>query len=137
MFTRDTETHNTRFNQLPNSGLSNFTVSMNATNVTTATMMFTFPYIEGLRMANYTIQDNGIENLDAGTITEIFLPDGSVRVSMSISYDNSDWPMIRNVFFDMTTSPPQTNDYPVWTSNQPPDDTIIPILMDGLSLIHI
>ncbi len=137
MFTRDTETHNTRFNQLPNSGLSNFTVSMNATNVTTATMMFTFPYIEGLRMANYTIQDNGIENLDAGTITEIFLPDGSVRVSMSISYDNSDWPMIRNVFFDMTTSPPQTNDYPVWTSNQPPDDTIIPILMDGSEVVAI
>ena len=28
----------------------------------------------------------------------------------------------------MTTSPPETNDFPVWTSNEPADDTIIPIL---------
>ena len=137
MFTRDGETHNTRFNKLPNTGESNFTVAMNATNVTTATMMFTFPYIEGLRVANWTIEDNGVENLEAGTITEIFLPDGSVRVSMSIGYDKSEWPMIRNVFFDMTTSPPQTNDFPEWTSNQPPDDTVIPIVKDGTEVVAI
>ena len=47
---------------------------------------------------------------------------------MTIGYDKADWPMIRNVFFDMTTSPPETNDFPVWTSNEPVDDTIIPIL---------
>ena len=137
MFVKDGETHNSRFNKLPNSGQSDFTVAMNATNVTSATMVFTFPYIDGMRMANWTIQDettssdgtvNVVENLNAGSIEEIFLPDGSVRVSMTIGYDKADWPMIRNVFFDMTTSPPETNDNPVWTSNEPVDDTIIPIL---------
>lgn len=137
MFTKSDETHNTRFNKLANSGESDFTVAMNATNVTSATMVFTFPYIDGMRMANWTIQDettssdgtvNVVENLNAGSIEEVFLPDGSVRVKMTIGYDKADWPMIRNVFFDMTTSPPETNDFPVWTSNEPEDGTIIPIL---------
>ena len=113
MFVKDGETHNSRFNKLPNSGQSDFTVAMNATNVTSATMVFTFPYVDGMRMANWTIQDettssdgtvNVVENLNAGSIEEIFLPDGSVRVKMTIGYEKSDWPMIRNVFFDMTTS---------------------------------
>ncbi|MDC0556614.1 hypothetical protein OAO34_02385 [Candidatus Poseidoniaceae archaeon] len=137
MFTKSDETHNTRFNKLANSGESDFTVAMNATNVTSATMVFTFPFVDGMRMANWTIQDqttlsdgtsNVVENLNAGSIEEIFLPDGSVRVKMTIGYDKADWPMIRNVFFDMTTSPPETNDVPVWTSNEPVDGTIIPIL---------
>ena len=140
MFVKDGETHNSRFNKLPNSGQSDFTVAMNATNVTSATMMFTFPYIDGMRMANWTIQDettssdgtvNVVENLNAGYIEEIFLPDGSVRISMTIGYDKTDWPMIRNVFFDMTTSPPETNDNPEWTSNEPEDGTIIPMLITG------
>ena len=137
MFTKSDETHNTRFNKLANSGESDFTVAMNATNVTSATMVFTFPFVDGMRMANWTIQDettlsdgtiNVVENLNAGSIEEIFLPDGSVRVKMTIGYEKADWPMIRNVFFDMTTSPPETNDVPVWTSNEPVDGTIIPIL---------
>lgn len=140
MFVKDGETHNSRFNKLPNSGQSDFTVAMNATNVTSATMVFTFPYIDGMRMANWTIQDetissdgtvNVVENLNAGSIEEIFLPDGSVRVSMTIGYDKADWPMIRNVFFDMTTSPPETNDNPIWTSDEPEDGTIIPMLVIG------
>ena len=137
MFTKDEETHNTRFNQLPNSGESDFTVAMNVTNVTSATMMFTFPYVDGLRMANWTIQDDGVENLAAGSIDEIFLPDGSVRVSVDIQYDRADYPMIRNIFFDMTTSPPETNDFPTWTSSEPADDTIIPIINDGSEVVAI
>ena len=140
MFVKDGETHNSRFNKLPNSGQSDFTVAMNATNVTSATMVFTFPYIDGMRMANWTIQDettssdgtvNVVENLNVGSIEEIFLPDGSVRVKMTIGYDKADWPMIRNVFFDMTTSPPETNDNPEWTSDEPEDGTIIPMLIIG------
>ena len=137
MFVKDDQTHNTRFNQLPNSGQSNFTVAMNVTNVTSATMMFTFPYVDGLRMANWTILDDGVENLDVGSIDEIFLPDGSVRVSVDIQYDKADYPMIRNFFFDMTTTPPESNDWPVWTGNQPADDTIIPIIKDGSEVVAI
>ena len=60
MFTKEEETHNTRFNKLANMGQSDFTVAMNVTNVTSATMMFTFPFIDGMRMANWTIQDDGL-----------------------------------------------------------------------------
>jgi len=142
MFTKETETHNTRFNQLPNFGNGDydnqtFTVAMNATNVTSATMMFTFPFVDGLRLANWTIQDYGVENLDAGMIEEIFLPDGSVTISMTIGYDKADWPMIRNVFFDMTTEAPLENDIPQWTENAPADNTIIPMISDGSEVVAI
>ena len=137
MFTKSDETHNTRFNKLANSGESDFTVAMNATNVTSATMVFTFPFVDGLRMANWTIEDNGIQNLEAGSIEEMFLPDGSVRVTMSIGYDKADWPMIRNIFFDMTTTPPESNDIPEWTDNAPADNTIIPMIKDGSEVVAI
>ena len=88
MFVKDGETYNTQFNQFSNFGNGyyenqSFTVAMNVTNMTSATMMFTFPYVDGLRLANWTIQDNGVENLAPGSVEEIFLPDGSVRVSVS------------------------------------------------------
>jgi hypothetical protein len=142
MFTKETETHNTRFNQLPNFGNGDyenqtFTVAMNATNVTSATMMFTFPFVDGLRLADWTIQDDGVENLEAGIIEEMFLPDGSVRISMTIGYDKADWPMIRNVFFDMTTVAPLENDVPQWTGNAPANNTIIPMITDGSEVVAI
>lgn len=137
MFTKSDETHNTRFNKLANSGESDFTVAMNATNVTSATMVFTFPFVDGLRMSNWTIEDNGVQNLEAGSIEEMFLPDGSVRVSMTIGYDKADWPMIRNIFFDMTTTPPESNDVPEWTDNAPADNTIIPMIKDGSEVVAI
>tara|TARA_B100000925_G_scaffold290459_1_gene275710 strand:+ start:1171 stop:3102 length:1932 start_codon:yes stop_codon:yes gene_type:complete len=137
MFVREGETHNTRFNKLPNSGQSDFTVAMNVTNVTSATMMFTFPFVDGLRLSNWTIQDDGTENLEPGSVEEIFLPDGSVRISVTMTYDKADYPMIRNIFFDMTTTPPETNDNPEWTSNEPADNTIIPMIKDGSEVIAI
>ena len=136
MFVKDGETHNSRFNKLPNSGESDFTVAMNATNVTSATMEFTFPFVDGMRMANWTIQDDGIENLDAGSVTAVPLPDGSVKVILSIGYDKADWPMIRNVFFDMTTTELEENDVPVWV-DPPEDDTIIPITKDGSEVVAV
>jgi hypothetical protein len=136
MFVKEGETYNSRFNQLPNSGLSDFTVAMNATNVTSATMEFTFPFVDGMRMANWTIEDDGIENLDAGSIAEEHLPDGSVKVILNIGYDKADWPMIRNIFFDMTTTPPAENDVPVWV-NPPEDNTIIPIIKESSEVVAI
>ena len=137
MFVKDGETHNTQFTKLPNSGQSDFTVAMNVTNMSSATMMFTFPYVDGLRLANWTIQDDGVENLAPGSVEEIFLPDGSVRVSVSMTYDEADYPIIRNIFFDMTTTPPESNDVPEWTSTEPADNTIIPIINDGNEVVAI
>ena len=142
MFVKDGETYNSQFDQLPNFGNEfydnqSFTVAMNVTNMTSATMMFTFPYVDGLRLANWTIQDDGVENLAPGSVEEIFLPDGSVRVSVSMTYDKADYPMIRNIFFDMTTTPPESNDAPEWTSNAPSDNTIIPVVADGSEVVAI
>ena len=142
MFVKDGETYNTQFNQFSNFGNGyyenqSFTVAMNVTNMSSATMMFTFPYVDGLRLANWTIQDNGVENLAPGSVEEIFLPDGSVRVSVSMTYDKADYPMIRNIFFDMTTTPPESNDAPEWTSNAPSDNTIIPLVADGSEVVAI
>ena len=65
-------------------------------------------------------------NFLPGVSPETGLPDGSVRISMTIGYDKADWPMIRNVFFDMTTVAPLENDVPQWTGNAPANNTIIP-----------
>ena len=137
MFVKDGEEYNSRFSKLANSGESNFTVAMNATNVTSANMIFTFPFIEGLRMANWTIEDDGITNLNVGSITEMHLPDGSVRVNLEIGYEKADWPMIRNIFFDMTTEPKVDNDVPVWGDDAPEDNTIIPIIKDGSEVVAL
>ena len=137
MFVKDGETYNTQFNKLQNLGNGyyenqSFTVAMNVTNMTTATMMFTFPYVDGLRLADWTIQDDGVENVAAGNIEEIVLPDGSVRISASISYDKADYPMIRNIFFDMTTvSPGASGPPPEFTDDVPANGTIIPIVKNG------
>lgn len=137
MFVKDGETHNTRFNKLPNSGQSNFTVAMNVTNMPLASMVFTFPYVDGLRMANYSIQDDGVENPLGATIEEIFLPDGSVRISVGISYEIGVETALRNIYIDMTTTPPESNEHPVWTINAPEDNTIIPILNNGMETLAI
>ena len=135
MFTKAGETHNARFNQLANQGASNFTIGLNATNMTSADMNLHFPIVEGLRMAAYDIHDVtdgvAVSNLDAGSVEMVNLPDGSVVLSINIGYNLGDWPMIRNVFVDMTTMPPETNDIPVWTTEVPVDDTIIPMLTEN------
>ena len=136
MFVKDGQTSNSRFDKLANSGESDFTVAMNATNVSSATMEFTFPYVDGLRMADWTIEDDGITNIEVGSVSETFTANGEVRVILNIGYDKEDWPMIRNVFFDMTTAPPATNDVPVW-QNPPEDNTIIPIIKDGSEVVAI
>jgi len=130
MFVKEDEEYNSQFNQLPNSGLSNFTIALNATNMTSAKMEFNFPIVDGLRVAAYDIQDDGVSNLDAGIVEEINLPDGSITMMITIGYDRLDWPMIRNVFVDMTTIAPETNDIPVWNSDAPVDDVIIPMFTD-------
>ena len=136
MFTKAGETHNARFNQLANQGASNFTIGLNATNMTSADMNLHFPIVEGLRMAAYDIHDVtdgvAVSNLDAGSVEMVNLPDGSIVLTINIGYNLGDWPMIRNVFVDMTTMPPETNDIPVWTNEVPVDDTIIPMFTGDL-----
>ena len=57
MFLDDEQPNNIRFDQLPNSGDSNFTLAMNLTNMSYAHLEINFPLKQGLRMLNYSIQD--------------------------------------------------------------------------------
>ncbi|MDP6870579.1 MAG: hypothetical protein QGI21_07410 [Candidatus Poseidoniaceae archaeon] len=131
LFTKSDQTHNAQFNKLPNSGQSNFTIAVNTTNMTSAEMTLSFPNVEGLRMASWSLHDDAVENLEAGSVTEIHMPDGSMKISIDTAYDRSQWPLIRHFFIDMTTSPPESNDVPMWTENAPSDNTIIPMILDS------
>ena len=141
MFLADGESNNVRFNQLPNTGDSNFTLGLNVTNMSFAHLELNFPLKQGLRMANYSIQDTVTAADGTVTVTEntalsgpeaLYLPDGRLRVNQVVTYAASEYPIQRDLFIDFTTMAPDTNEAPEWTSNAPEDGTIIPML-DGMT----
>jgi hypothetical protein len=141
MFLADGESNNVRFNQLPNTGDSNFTLGLNVTNMSFAHLELNFPLKQGLRMANYSIQDTVAAADGTVTVTEntalsgpeaLYLPDGRLRVNQVVTYAPSEYPIQRDLFIDFTTMAPDTNEAPEWTSNAPEDGTIIPML-DGMT----
>jgi hypothetical protein len=127
LFVSNGENHNMRFDQLPNQGDSNSTLALNVTNMTNANLMLTFPVLQGLRIANFSMRDDGVE-INSFEPEEIYLPDGRLRVSQQVDYDKSLWPTGRNLFIDFTTAAPESNDIPQWTGAAPSDNTIIPIM---------
>ena len=139
LFVKSGEQNNMRFNQLPNQGVSNFTLALNVTNMTNADLVMTFPALQGLRIANYAMEDNGVELVDGQDYTgpqEEFLPDGKLRIHQHVNYDKSNWPTGRNLFIDFTTAEPESNDVPVWTNMKPNNNSIIP-LMSGTEYLAV
>ena len=139
MFVKSGEETNMRFDQLPNKGVSDFTLALNVTNMTNAELVLTFPALQGLRVANYSMEDDGValqEGVDYVAPTEEFLPDGKLRIYQSVDYEKSLWPMGRNLFIDFTTAEPESNDLPQWTSYHPNNNSIIP-LMTGTEYLTI
>tara|TARA_B100000459_G_scaffold147112_1_gene115353 strand:- start:1333 stop:3357 length:2025 start_codon:yes stop_codon:yes gene_type:complete len=141
MFLAEDETNNVEFDQLPNSGDSNFTLSLNVTNMSYAKLELNFPLKQGLRMANYSIQDTTTETNGSRTVVEntvlaapeaLYLPDGRLRVNQVVTYEASEYPILRELFIDFTTMEPETNEVPEWSSNAPADGTVIPML-DSMS----
>ena len=137
MYLAEDQSNNVRFDKLPNSGDSNFTLALNITNMSYANLELNFPLKQGLRMSNYSIQDT-ITNTD-GTMTAtentelsgpeaIYLPDGRLRVNQVVTYATSEYPIQRDLFIDFTTMAPETNEAPEWSSNAPGDGTVIPML---------
>lgn len=137
MYLAEDQSNNVRFDKLPNSGDSNFTLALNITNMSYANLELNFPLKQGLRMSNYSIQDT-ITNTD-GTMTAtentelsgpeaIYLPDGRLRVNQVVTYATSEYPIQRDLFIDFTTMAPETNEAPEWSSNAPEDGTVIPML---------
>lgn len=130
LFVANGESNNMRFDQLPNQGDSNFTLALNVTNMTNANLMLTFPVLQGLRIANFSMRDDGVE-INSFEPEEIYLPDGRLRISQQVDYDKSLWPTGRNLFIDFTTAAPESNDIPEWTGAAPNNNTIIPIMNGG------
>lgn len=127
MFVADGETFNAQFNQLPNKGVSNFTLALNVTNITDALFVYTFPQTQGLRVLDFSTLDDGIQNDALETPVVEYLPDGRLRVSIDVEYPTSAYPTIREIYVDFTTQVPEENDVPVWSSGAPADSVIIPL----------
>jgi len=137
MFLAENEVHNVRFDKLSNSGNSNFTLALNITNMSFAHLELNFPLKQGLRMLNYSIQDTSTATDGTVTVTDntelsgpegVYLPDGRLRVNQIVTYAASEYPILRELFIDFTTMPPETNEAPEWSSNAPEDGTVIPVL---------
>ena len=127
LFVANDQDSNVRFDQLPNQGVSDFTLALNVTNMTNADLMLTFPVLQGLRIANFSMRDDGVE-INSFEPEEIYLPDGRLRVNQQVNYDKADWPVGRNLFIDFTTSAPESNDIPQWTGAAPSNNSIVPIV---------
>ncbi len=143
MFVDEEQSNNVRFDQLPNTGSSNFTLALNVTNMSEAGLQLTFPAKQGLRMVNYSILDSATdadgvvtrsENTQLNAPEVTYLPDGRLKIFQAVSYAVSEYPIQRDLFIDFTTMAPETNEAPEWTSNAPSDGTVIPML-DGVSIV--
>ena len=139
LFVKSGESNNMRFDQLPNQGVSNFTLALNVTNMTNADLVMTFPALQGLRMAGFAMEDDGVELIAGQDYTapeEEFLPDGKLRIYQHVDYEKSNWPVGRNLFIDFTTAEPESNDIPQWTNMKPNNNSIIP-LMTGTEYLTV
>ena len=139
LFVKSGENNNMRFDQLPNQGVSNFTLALNVTNMTNADLVMTFPALQGLRIADFAMEDDGVELVVGQDYTapeEEFLPDGKLRIHQHVDYDKINWPVGRNLFIDFTTTVPESNDIPQWTNLKPANNSIIP-LMTGTEYLTV
>ena len=130
LFLKNGEAKNMEFDQLPNYGVSDFTLALNVTNMSNAELVLTFPALQGLRISNYSMEDDGVElveGTDYSAPEEEFLLDGRLKIKQHVDYDKSKWPTGRNLFIDFTTSEPESNDPPQWLSH-PENNSIIPLM---------
>jgi hypothetical protein len=135
MFVAEDKTYNSVFNKLSNSGVSDFTLAINVTNVSDAIFVFTFPITQGLRVVEFSTMDDGIQNDALETPVVEYLPDGRLRVSVDVEYPTSNYPSIREIYIDFTTQAPEENDNPIWGIGAPADGKIIPISSEGTIMV--
>ena len=126
----DGQNHNVRWDQLPNSGVSNFTLAMNISNMSNAALVVTFPVLQGLRMYDFRVVDNqpasGQTCDHIGEPSFSYLPDGALRVTQLVNFDRTQWDLFCDMFMDFTTQEPAMNDIPAWTGEAPANGTIVP-----------
>ena len=123
------EANNVRWDQLPNSGASNFTLSMNITNMSNAALVVTFPVLSGLRLVDFRITNNApasgenCDHIDAPTFN--YLPNGALHVTQLVNFDRTLWDLECHMFMDFTTQAPLTNTAPSWTTSVPSNGTVV------------
>jgi len=126
----DGQNHNVRWDQLPNSGVSNFTLAMNISNMSNAALVVTFPVLQGLRMYDFRVVDNQPDSGQTcdhiGEPSFTYLPDGALQVTQLVNFDRTQWDLYCDMFMDFTTQEPATNDIPAWTGEAPANGTIVP-----------
>lgn len=126
----DGQNHNVRWDQLPNSGVSNFTLAMNISNMSNAALVVTFPVLQGLRMYDFRVVDNqpasGQTCDHIGEPSFTYLPDGALQVTQLVNFDRTQWDLYCDMFMDFTTQEPAMNDIPAWTGDAPANGTIVP-----------
>lgn len=126
----DGQNHNVRWDQLPNSGVSNFTLAMNISNMSNAALVVTFPVLQGLRMYDFRVVDNqpasGQTCDHIGEPSFSYLPDGALQVTQLVNFDRTQWDLFCDMFMDFTTQEPAMNDIPAWTAEAPANGTIVP-----------
>lgn len=122
---------NMEFNQLPNMGTEPFTIALNVTNMSDATLNFTFPAITDLRLDAWEIQEDGVTvfGLDEPSVTN--LSDGRLRIVVDVDYDIADWPMGKNLFLDLTTAEYVPDNPPQWSSDAPVDGEMMAVMLDS------
>ena len=130
LFVSDGQTNNVRWDQLPNSGVSNFTLAMNISNMSDAALVVTFPVLQGLRMYDFRVTDNqpasGQTCDHIGEPSFTYLPDGALRVTQLVNFDRTQWDLYCDMFMDFTTQEPEMNDVPAWTGDVPANGTVVP-----------
>ncbi len=130
LFVADGQNHNVRWDQLPNSGVSNFTLAMNISNMSNAALVVTFPVLQGLRMYDFRVVDNqpasGQTCDHIGEPSFTYLPDGALQVTQLVNFDRTQWDLYCDMFMDFTTQEPAMNDIPAWTGEAPDNGTIVP-----------
>ncbi|MDC0056385.1 hypothetical protein OAJ94_04975 [Deltaproteobacteria bacterium] len=121
--------NNMQFNQLPNMGTEPFTIALNVTNMSDASLNFTFPAITDLRLDAWEVQEDGVTvfGLDDPSITT--LEDGRLRIVVKVDYDIADWPMGKNLFLDLTTAEYVPDNPPQWSSNAPDNGDIMAFML--------
>ena len=135
-------------------GNDEFTVAMNTSNMTNADLHLTYPALSGLRVGAFEECDGRLidaennDNQGAAPVPGTCTGDGTItqqsrlvsiagetrlRVDTHVTYDMEDWPIGQDMFFDMTTEPPEVDEPPVWTGSAPMDGEILPVADDGPS----
>ena len=123
---------------------SNFTLALNASNMSGATLDFTFPVTRDLRLDLWDECEGRVVGLDEDTsggqaplrgscigdgssayeITENI--DGSLTYSLSPNSPRTDWPIGEDLFADFTTAPIPVDNPPQWTDAAPPEGAWFP-----------